>query len=35
LPYPRNDPSCKLLSNMLKGPHEEVLWAAYGPWAVR
>jgi len=26
LPYPRNSPS-KLLTDVVKGPHEEVLWA--------
>jgi hypothetical protein len=25
-PYPRNGPSCKLLTNDLKGQHEQVSW---------
>jgi hypothetical protein len=28
LPYPRNGCSCKLLTERLKGPHEEVMWVA-------
>jgi len=27
LPYPRNDPNYMLLTNTLKGPHEEVPWS--------
>jgi hypothetical protein len=34
LPYSRNGSNCKVLTDMLKGPHEEVPWVAPGQWAV-
>lgn len=34
LPYPKNGPSCKLLTDALKGPYEEVPWAECGQGAV-
>jgi hypothetical protein len=32
--YPRNDHGSKLLTDTLKGPHKEVMWAASGPRTV-